>query len=91
MDEVSDRYAIRELRRLADNFRIGHRYGTGMSALLADFAKAARESWHAQYRQRITRAPVLMTVPALIFFVLPLLVLVMFLVFTPLMGTLGRL
>ena len=45
----------------------------------------------SSYRERITRAPVLMTVPALMFFVLPLLVLVMFLVFTPLMGTLGRL
>jgi len=64
---------------------------TGMSMLLVDFAQRARSSWHASYRERITRAPVLMTVPALMFFVLPLLVLVMYLVFTPLMGTLGRL
>ena len=91
MDEVSDRYAIQAVRRLADNFRIGHRYGTGMSELLAGFARSARENWHADYRRRITRAPVLMTVPALIFFVLPLLVLVMYLVFTPLLGTLSRL
>jgi Flp pilus assembly protein TadB len=91
MDEVGDRYAITELHRLPDSFRVGQRYGTGMSALLVDFAQAARGSWHAHYRERITRAPVVMTVPALIFFVLPLLVLVMFLVFTPLMGTLSRL
>ncbi len=44
MDEVSDRYGVPALRRLADNFRIGHRYGTGMSDLLAGFARAAREN-----------------------------------------------
>jgi Flp pilus assembly protein TadB len=91
VDEVGDRYAVDELHRLADGLRVGHRYGTGMSALLVEFAQRARSSWHASYRERITRAPILMTVPALIFFVLPLLVLVMFLVFTPLMGTLTRL
>ncbi len=91
IDEVADRYAVGEFHRLADSLRVGHRYGTGMSALLVDFAQRARSSWHASYRERITRAPVLMTVPALMFFVLPLLVLVMYLVFTPLMGTLSRL
>lgn len=91
VDEVGDRYAVDELHRLADGLRVGHRYGTGMSTLLVEFAQRARSSWHASYRERITRAPILMTVPALIFFVLPLLVLVMFLVFTPLMGTLSRL
>ncbi len=91
VDEVADRYAIEDMHRLADSLRVGHRYGTGMSSLLMDFAQRARTSWHAAYRERITRAPVLMTVPTLIFFVLPLLVLVMFLVFTPLMGTLARL
>ena len=91
VDEVADRYAVGEFHRLADSLRVGHRYGTGMSMLLVDFAQRARSSWHASYRERITRAPVLMTVPALMFFVLPLLVLVMFLVFSPLMGTLSRL
>jgi len=91
VDDVGDRYAVDELHRLADALRVGHRYGTGMSTLLVEFAQRARSSWHASYRERITRAPILMTVPALIFFVLPLLVLVMFLVFTPLMGTLTRL
>jgi Flp pilus assembly protein TadB len=91
VDEVGDRYGVEELHRLADSLRVGHRYGTGMSTLLVDFAQRARSSWHASYRERVTRAPVLMTVPALVFFVLPLLVLVMFLVFTPLMGTLSRL
>ena len=91
VDEVADRYAVEEFHRLADSLRVGHRYGTGMSTLLVDFAQRARSSWHASYRERVTRAPVLMTIPALVFFVLPLLVLVMFLVFTPLMGTLSRL
>jgi Flp pilus assembly protein TadB len=91
VDEVADRYAVGDFHRLADSLRVGHRYGTGMSMLLVDFAQRARSSWHASYRERITRAPVLMTVPALMFFVLPLLVLVMFLVFSPLMGTLSRL
>ncbi len=91
LDSIAERYSLQDLRRLADSIRIGHRYGTGMSALLADFADTAREGWHARYRERITRAPVLMTMPALIFFVLPLLVLVMYLVFAPLMGTLARL
>jgi Flp pilus assembly protein TadB len=91
VDEVADRYAVEDMHRLADSLRVGHRYGTGMSSLLVEFAQRARTSWHAAYRERITRAPVLMTVPTLIFFVLPLLILVMFLVFTPLMGTLARL
>ena len=91
VDEVADRYGIDDMHRLADSLRVGHRYGTGMSSLLVDFAQRARTSWHGAYRERITRAPVLMTVPTLIFFVLPLLVLVMFLVFAPLMGTLARL
>src|SRR5487761_510216 len=91
LDEVAVRYSVEDLHRLADSFRIGRRYGTGMAALLADFAQAARSGWHARYRQRITRAPVLMTVPALVFFVMPLLALVMYLVFSPLLGTLSRL
>ena len=91
LDDVAELYAVNDLHRLADAFRVGHRYGTGMSSLLADFCQHARGGWHSRYRERITRAPVLMTVPALLFFVLPLLVLVMFLVFTPLLGTLGRL
>ena len=62
-----------------------------MSALIADFAGSMRAGWHAEYRERITRAPVVMTVPALVFFVLPLLVLILFLVFSPLMGTLSQL
>jgi hypothetical protein len=39
----------------------------------------------------MTRAPVLMTVPALLFFVLPLLALVLVLVFAPLSTALGQL
>jgi len=91
LDDVAERYADDEIHRLADAFRVGQRYGTGMSALLADVCRRMRQTWHARYRERITRAPVLMLLPALVFFVIPLLGLVMYLIFTPLLGTLGRL
>ena len=91
LDEVAEQYADDEIHKLADAFRVGHRYGTGMSVLLADVCRRMRQAWHARYRERITRAPVLMLLPALVFFVIPLLGLVMFLIFTPLLGTLGQL
>ncbi|MGI0131245.1 MAG: hypothetical protein ACREEC_14020, partial [Thermoplasmata archaeon] len=47
VDEVADRYAVQDFHRLADSLRVGHRYGTGMSTLLVDFAQRARSSWHA--------------------------------------------
>jgi hypothetical protein len=87
---VADRYSVDPLHRLADAFRVGSRYGTRMGNLLADFSLALRQGWHADYRERITRAPVLMTIPALLFFVAPLLVLILFLVFSPLMRTLSQ-
>ncbi len=62
-----------------------------MAQLLAEHALQLRQRRHQEYRERITRAPVLMTVPALLFFVLPLLVLIMYLVFTPLLHTLTQL
>ena len=76
---------------MADAFRIGSRYGTHMGNLLTDFALELRRGWHADYRERISRAPVLMTLPAMVFFVLPLLALILLLVFTPLMKTLAEL
>jgi Flp pilus assembly protein TadB len=74
LEEVAERYGVDELVRLADSYRMGGRYGTKMSDLLAEFSATLRHQWHADYRERITRAPVLMTVPALLFFVMPLLV-----------------
>jgi len=68
LDEVGERYGVEAFHRLGDAFRVGTRYGTPMSALLADFAGSMRAGWHAEYRERITRAPVVMTVPALVFF-----------------------
>ena len=91
LDEVAHRYDIASLERLADGFRVGSRYGTRMAQLLAEHALQLRQERHQEYRERITRAPVLMTVPALLFFVLPLLVLIMYLVFTPLLHTLRQL
>ena len=91
LDDVAHRYEISSLERLADGFRVGSRYGTRMAQLLAEHAMQLRQRRHQEYRERITRAPVLMTVPALLFFVLPLLVLIMYLVFTPLLHTLTQL
>lgn len=91
LDQVGRRYGVEPLGQLADAFRIGRRYGTKMSEILAGFALELRREWHAAYRERITRAPVLMTIPALIFFVGPLLVLILYLVFSPLFTVLRQL
>lgn len=91
LDEVAERYGVMTLTRLADSFRVGARYGTRMADLLSEQSMQLRQAWFAAYRERITRAPILMTIPALLFFVTPLLFLIFFLVFTPLLGALGRL
>jgi Flp pilus assembly protein TadB len=91
LDEVAQRYGVSTLAHLADSFRVGVRYGTRMGELLGEQSKQLREAWFADYRERITRAPILMTIPALLCFVAPLLFLIFFLVFTPLVGALGRL
>jgi hypothetical protein len=91
LDEVAEQYGVLTLTRLADSFRVGVRYGTRMADLLSEQSMQLRQAWFAAYRERITRAPILMTIPALLFFVAPLLFLIFFLVFTPLVGALGRL
>ena len=91
LDVVAERYGVMTLTRLADSFRVGVRYGTRMADLLSEQSMQLRQAWFAAYRERITRAPILMTIPALLFFVAPLLFLIFFLVFTPLVGALGRL
>jgi Flp pilus assembly protein TadB len=91
LDQVAERYGLPGLYRLADAFRLGGRYGTQMAAVIAGFAQDLRRTSHAEFRERMTRAPVLMTLPALAFFVAPLLILVLFLVFAPLGRTLGQL
>ncbi len=91
LDQVAGHYGLERFGQLADAFRIGRRYGTRLSDILAGFAADLRREWHAAYRERITRAPVLMTIPALLFFVAPLLFLVLFLVFSPLFTILSQL
>ncbi|MHB8507388.1 MAG: hypothetical protein ACYDGR_01905 [Candidatus Dormibacteria bacterium] len=91
LDSVAQRYRLPAIHRLADAFRVGGRYGTQMAETIAGFAQELRRSAHADFRERMTRAPVLMTLPALAFFVAPLLVLILFLVFAPLGQTLGQL
>jgi Flp pilus assembly protein TadB len=91
LEESAQRYHITPLGRLADSFRIGIRHGTPMADLFTEQSLRLTQDWFAAYRERITRAPVTMTVPALIFFVMPLLVMIMFLIFTPLVGVLNQL
>jgi hypothetical protein len=91
LDQVGRRYSLEPLGQLADAFRIGQRYGTKMSDVLASFALELRREWQGAYRERITRAPVLMTIPALVFFVGPLLLLILYIVFAPLFTVLRQL
>jgi len=91
LDLVGGTYALEHLQRLGDAYRVGTRHGTHVADLLSEFALAMRQEQHAAYRERMTRAPVLMTVPALVFFVLPILALVFLLVLSPLEGALGHL
>jgi Flp pilus assembly protein TadB len=82
--------ALAPLRQLAEAFQVGTQHGTEMGDLLAGMAQDLRHRWHAEYKERITRAPVLMTLPALVFFVFPLLVVILLLVFVPLVESLSR-
>lgn len=91
LDQVGETYGLEELRRLADAFRVGTKHGTQMADLLADFALRLRQGEHATYRERMTRAPVLMAVPALVFFVLPLLTVLLLLVLFPLESAFSQL
>ncbi len=91
LDRIGRRYRLDALSQLADAFRIGDRYGTRMSEVLASFALELRREWHTAYRERITRAPVLMTIPAVVFFVGPLLLLILYIVFAPLFTVLRQL
>ena len=84
-------YRLEPLQRLADALRVGARFGSGMAELLIEFAVETRQDWHTAYRERMVRAPVLMAVPALFFFVLPLLAVILLLVVTPLINGIGRL
>ena len=91
LDQVGETYGLEELRRLADAFRVGTRHGTQMADLLAEFALRLRQGEHADYRERMTRAPVLMAVPALVFFVLPLLTVILLLVLFPMESAFSQL
>lgn len=91
LDQAGRLYGLEPLRRLADAYRVGTRHGTQMADLLSEFALDLRQEEHAAYRERMTRAPVLMTLPALIFFVLPFLALVLLLVLSPLEGAFSQL
>ncbi len=84
LDQVGETYGLDELRRLADAYRVGTKHGTQMADLLTEFALRLRQDEHAAYRERMTRAPVLMAVPALVFFVLPLLAVLLLLILFPL-------
>lgn len=91
LDEVGREYGLDRLEHLADAYRMSSRQGTQVADLLTEFAQRLRQEQHASYRERMTRAPVVMTVPALVFFVLPILALVLLLVLAPLAGAFGQL
>jgi Flp pilus assembly protein TadB len=91
LDEVAERFGVEDLTRLAEAYRVGTRYGTSLSELLSDFSSSMRHGWHAEYRERITRAPVLMQIPVLIFFITPFAFLVMYLIYKPLVEMLSHL
>jgi hypothetical protein len=91
LDQVARMYRLEPLQRLADALRVGARFGSGMAELLTEFAIETRQDGHTAYRERMVRAPVLMALPALVFFVLPLLAVILLLVVTPLVNGLGRL
>ena len=91
LERVGREYGLEPITRLGDAYRVGSRFGTKMADSMSAFALDARQQAHAAYRERITRAPILMTLPAALFFVLPLLVLILFMVFVPLMGALSQL
>jgi Flp pilus assembly protein TadB len=91
LDEVGEAYGLDELRLLADAYRVGTKHGTQMADLLSEFAIRLRNEEHAAYRERMTRAPVLMAVPALVFFVLPLLAVLLLLTLLPLESAFSQL
>jgi Flp pilus assembly protein TadB len=91
LDQVGETYGLDELRRLADAYRVGTKHGTQMADLLTEFALTLRQGEHAAYRERMTRAPVLMAVPALVFFVLPLITVLLLLILFPLESAFGQL
>ena len=91
LDQIGHAYGVEALRRLADAYRVATRQGTKMADLLSEFALDLRQEEHAHYRERMTRAPVLMALLALVFFVMPLLAMVMLLVLSPLMEALSQL
>jgi Flp pilus assembly protein TadB len=90
LDAIATRYGLIPLGRLGDAYRIGTQYGTGMAAVLADFADYLRRQSENAEKGRITSAPVRMVPVALGFFLLPFMLIVAFLVFSPLASLLGR-
>jgi Flp pilus assembly protein TadB len=91
LEQAGNAYSVEPLRRLADAYRVATRQGTKMADLLSEFALDLRQEEHAAYRERMTRAPVLMAPLVMFFFVLPLLAMVFLLVLTPLMRALSHL
>ena len=91
LDQIGHAYGVEALRRLADAYRVATRQGTKMADLLSEFALDLRQEEHTHYLERMTRAPVLMALLALVFFVMPLLAMVMLLVLSPLMEALSQL
>jgi Flp pilus assembly protein TadB len=91
LDRVAGVYGMPGLARLADAYRIAAQYGTGMAGVLASYAANLRQRTEADERSRITSAPIRMVPAAIVFFLFPFLVMILFLVFSPLAAVLGQL
>jgi Flp pilus assembly protein TadB len=90
LDRVADLYGVGGLHRLADAYRIGRQYGTGMGSVLADFAENLRKQAESDEEARISSAPVEMIFPGLAFFFTPFFLLMLYLVYTPFAQVLNR-
>jgi Flp pilus assembly protein TadB len=90
LERVAARYSVEPLHRLADAYRIAVQYGTGISGVLTDFSDYLRSRTESDERARITSAPVRMVPVALLFFLVPFMSLIGFLIYGPLVGLLGQ-
>lgn len=90
LDTVAATYGVEGLHRLADAFRIGRQYGTGMSGVLSDFADGLTRQAEVAEETRITTAPIKLVYPGLAFFFTPFFLLILYLFVAPLTQVLNR-
>lgn len=85
LDRVAAVYGVGSMSRLADAYRIATQYGSGVGDVIADQAENLRQKSEADERSRITSAPVRMVIPAIAFYITPILAVILFVVIGQLM------